>query len=224
MAKKIERLKRITKARIEAFLDSCEQPELVFPQLIKELSAMLKDAANSEAKSLTAVKADQRRLDEANGAVLRFEKGAKLAVDSDDMETAKHAISAQIKAEQKVDTCKKSLERSESAYAAAKQVRMQLQENLKDLKTRKNEILQRHKQAQLQKKILRGQAGDGGFATNNIIDAVARMEEKVELQESRNQVQNEIFKTLGSAFNVEQTDQLENESEIQKRLNKLKNQ
>jgi phage shock protein A len=222
MAKKIERLKRITKARIEAFLDTLERPEVIFPQLIKELSAMLKEAVNSEAKSLSAVKADQRRLDEANGAVLRFEKGAALAVNSSDIETAKHAISAQINAEQNVDRCTKALERSESAYAAARQARVQLQENTKDLKARQSEIIKRSRQAQLQKEILQTQTARDNPSTESIMDAIARIEQKVELQESEIEIRNEISRTLGSAFNAEQITKLDNESEIQRRLDKLK--
>ena len=215
----IERLKRITKARIEAFLDSLERPEVVFPQLIKELSAKLKEAVNAEAKSLSAVKADQRRFDEASGMVLRFGKAAELAVNSGDIDTAKHAISAQIRAEQKLDGSKKSLERSESAYTAARQVRVQFQENLNDLNARKNEILKRHRCAELHKQMMHVPKTDKQFSCSSIIEAVARMEAKVELDESRIEIQNEISKTLGSTFTVEK---IANEDEVDRRLNELK--
>ena len=218
----IERLKRITKSRIEAFLDSLERPDVIFPQLVKELSAKVKEAANAEAKALTAVKADQRRLDEANGMMLRFETGAIMAFNSDDITMTKQAISAQITAEKKVDSYKRSLEISESAYTAARQVRIQLHDNLKDIKNRKKEILKRHRQSQLQNKMLQKGEPQSPTSTNNIMDAVARMEAKVELEESRNEVQNEISKTLGSAFKVGNLDQLENEAEIQRRLQQLR--
>jgi len=216
----IDRLKRITKARIEAFLDSLETPEVIFPQLIKELSAKVKEAGNAEAKALSAVKADLRRLDQANGMVLRFKEGAGLAVNCGDVETAKQAISAQIHAEQKVDNCKNSLTRSESAYAAARQVRLQLQENLKYLKARKNEILRRHSQAQMKKQMLDISQTQGTFSDKSIMDAVARIEEKVQLQESHNQVQSEISRSMG-LLGIDHPDEKADELEVQRRLNKI---
>ena len=218
----IDKLKRITKARIEAFLDSLEKPEIIFPQLIKELSEKVKLAAGAEAKALSVVKADQRRLDEANGMVLRFEKGAALAVKAEDTQTAKQAISAQIEAEKKVDIYKKALAQSESAYNAAKHVRIQLTENLKELKIRKKEILHRHRQAQLHKEIINKHQIAPPASTKSILDAVANMEAKIEMQESVIEVQNEIAKTLGSSFDTERIDILENEAEVKKRLDALK--
>lgn len=219
----IDKLKRITKARINAFLDSLEKPEVIFPQLIKELSGKVQQAANAEAKSLSVVKADQRRLDEANGMVLRFKKGAELAVKANEIETAKQALSAQIQAESKLDKCRQSLSASESAYNSARQVRIQLQENLKELKIRKKEILARTRQVQLQDELLNKNNNiKNSDSTQSILDAVANMEAKVEFQESIVEVQNEITKTLGSSFDTERLVKLENEAEVQERLNKLK--
>src|SRR3989339_957058 len=143
--KRINRLKSITKARIEAFLGSLEKPEIIFPQLLKELADKVAEAGKAEAKALSAVKADQRRLDAAIGKTKRFEEGSQLAVKAGDIQTARQAIAAQIKAEKEQSQVRGSLEFSESAYNSAKSARQQHQHALDELKLKKEQIIARAK-------------------------------------------------------------------------------
>lgn len=218
----IERLKRITMGRIEAFLDSLEKPDQVFPQLVKELKAKVKDAANAEAKSLSAVKGDERRLDEASGRVIRLEKGAVLAVEAGDMDTARLAVAAQIEAERKREDRSKSLEVSQSAFVKARQVREQLQKNLSELSSRKDEILTRHRRAKLEKQMLDRFDNVSADTSKSILDAVARMEAGVDLDQARIEVQNEVSKTLGSTFDIDSLERIENNAEVDRRLDELR--
>ena len=95
---RIDRLKTVTMARIEAFLASLEKPETVLPQLVREMADAVAEAARAEAKALTAVKADRRRVDAASGRVTRFDKGANLALNAGQVDMARQAIAAQIRA------------------------------------------------------------------------------------------------------------------------------
>ena len=208
-------------ARIEAFLDSLESPEVVLPQLVREMSKQLEFAVSAEARSLSAVKADQRRLDEANGKLTRLQQGARLAVNSDDIETARQAISAQINLEKKISDLQIKLENSETAFKSAKSVRIQFQNHLKNLRTRKRELLSRHRQAKMKRNILE-KTENNKYSDNSIMDAVARIEAKVEMEESVVEVQNEINKTLGSAFNLEKNKGIQNSREVDRRLDILK--
>lgn len=219
---RIERLKRITMARIEAFLDSVEKPELVLGQLMKELEESLSEAVNAEAKALSAVRSSHRKLDEATGRVLRFEAGAKLAVESDEVETARQAVAAQIEAEQKAADCRKAIELAEGAYSSARQAREQLQANLTDLKTRKDDILRRSRAAGLKKDILEKYRQSPSRSGKNILDAVARMETKIEEAQAKIEIQNEISKTLGLAFEDERVQKLEQNEEVDRRIDEFK--
>ena len=96
----IAKLKRLTMARIEAFLASIERPEDVMAGLIAEMKQKVSQAARAQAKAASAVKADRRRLDAATGRVIRLEKGAAIAVKSGQVDVARQAIAAQIRAEQ----------------------------------------------------------------------------------------------------------------------------
>ena len=215
--KRINRLKSITKARIEAFLGSLEKPEIIFPQLLKELADKVAEAGKAEAKALSAVKADRRRLDAAIGKAKRFEEGSQLAVKAGDIQTARQAIAAQIKAEKEQSQVRGSLEFSESAYNSAKSARQQLQQNLEELKLKKDQIIARAKSVENKKAV-----NDVVRGTESILDAVARMESKVEECEDQIESQSEIAQTLGAGFTYERARELESNAEVDRRLNEIK--
>ena len=220
---KIDQLRRITMLRIDAFLSSLEKPEYILPQLLKEIAQQVKEATDAKAKALSAVKGARRRLDEANGKVHRLEYGAKLAVQADDMEIARQAIAAQIEAEQVVKKCQNELETTERAHSAADKVCMQLVRVLGQVKTRKKEILKKHRYQVLTKQMQKKYIQSIIQPDQSILDAISRIEEKIEQQEIELQVQNELSKTLGSAFNEERVQKLEHDAEVDCRLEKLRN-
>ena len=219
---KIDRLKRITASRIDAFLSSLEKPELILPQLVREMAQQVKEAAAAQAKALTAVKGARRRLDEAIGRAHRFRQGATLAVQANDTQLARQALAAQLKAEQAADQCQSQLESAEKAYTAATAVCQQLSQNLKDLKIKKTELLQKHRHQQLTKEMQSQYARSVLAPDQSIVDAVARMEAKITQQEDELQITDEITQTLGIGFSEERVRQLERDDEVNRRLAQLK--
>lgn len=220
---RIDRLKTVTRARIEAFLASLEKPETVMPQLTKEMTDAVAEAARAEAKALTAVKADRRRVDAASGRVSRLGKGAKLALDAGEIDTARQAIAAQIQAEQEVEHCRRNLAVSESAYESARHVRRQFQNQLEDVKVRGQEVLARARTLRQQKR-LDGLQVLKGRRVQSILDTIAGMETQVEEQEARLEIRDQIRQTLGATFQHERAIDLENDAEVDRRLEQLKNE
>jgi len=219
---RIERLKSITSRRIDAFLASLETPETVMPQLVKEMADRVDEAARAEAKALTAVKADRRRLDAANGRVDRLLNGARLALQADAQETARQAVAAQIEAEREVDRCHDRLVVSESAYESASQVRRQLQEQLKELKSRKEDILTRVRLLRQQQDAAQRSHVRPGARTESILETIARMEMQVDEEEATLEIRDQISRTLGVTFQHERAVELENDAEVDRRLESLK--
>ncbi|MCF7956746.1 MAG: PspA/IM30 family protein [Phycisphaerae bacterium] len=211
--KLIERLKRITMGRIEAFLDSVEKPEQILPQLIREMSIQVTAATNAQAKALGAVKGCQRRFDETTGRLHRLTEGAELAAKANEIELARQAIAAQIQAEQDMQKCRTNLEKAEQAYAAASDAKIQLTDNLNQLKQRKDELIAKSRQVKTQTQSL--------TATDDILDTVARMEAKIDTAEAETQIRNEISKTLGLSFDDQRVKKLEQNAEVQRRLNEI---
>jgi len=211
--KLIERLKRITMGRIESFLDSVERPEDVLPQLIRQMSDQITAAANAEAKSLGAVKGSQRRFDEASGRLHRLTEGASLAAKANEMDLARQAIAAQIQAEQDLEKCRADLEKAEQAYQQASQARKQLMSNLDELKQRKDELITRARQAKIETESI--------VISDDILDTVSRMEAKIDVAQAETEIRNEISKTLGLSFDEQRVKKLEQNAEVQRRLNEI---
>jgi len=219
----INRLKNITRAKIEAFLSHFETPEIVLPQLLRELSENLEQALRAEAKALTAVKADQRRLDAEIGRVNRYKEGAILAIKAAQDDLARQAVAAQIEAENELARVQKVLDVSENAYKAAQTVRLQIQQNLKELKTGKDALLERSRQLRISQAIV---AVDKNFNANtkNILESVAKMEADIEQAEAENDIRSEINRKLGPGFQHERIRELETKEIVDQRLSKIKEQ
>jgi len=220
----IARLRQITIARIEAFLAALEDPETVLPRLVAEMTEKVAQAANAESKAFTAVRADRRRLDAATGRLTRLEKGAVLALEAGEVETARQAIAAQITAEQDIAACQKRLEVSEAALDSARQAKKQLEEGLQDLKLRKEQILSRIRAIRLNRPLARRTLEPGIEECGGILDIVAGMETRLDEAESEIVIRDEIARTLGPTFQHERAKELEADAEVERRLSELKKQ
>lgn len=219
---RIDRLKTVTMARIEAFLASLEKPETVLPQLVREMASAVAEAARAEAKALTAVRADRRRVDAASGRVTRLGKGADLALNAGEVDVARQAIAAQIRAEQEVERCRGKLAVSESAYESAGLVRGRLQSQLDELRIREREVLARVRACRRQEHLNRAEQGASSYRMESILDTIARVEMDVEEQEARLEIRDQIRRTLGSTFQHERAVELEDNTEVDRRLEELR--
>lgn len=212
----IKRLKRITSSRIEAFLQSVENPESIFQQLVQEMKNQVKVAINAETKSLASVRAAQRKLDESEGTIRRFAKGAELALEHGEEPIAREALAAQMKTEQYAEQNQESLDRAESALNQARSTREQMESQLADLLNRKEEIITRARSVKTQKQIVNVEKGG-----NSILEQVSRIENKLEEEEATAEINREMSGKSTLSLD-ERLRSLERESEIKKRLDKLR--
>jgi phage shock protein A len=143
MAGLISRLKRITVSRIEEFLKTVEAPEVVFPELIREMQGRIRDAVSAESKAASAFKANQRRLDESIGRSIRLGKGAEMALRQGDEALAREALAEQIRVDRGAEDQRLALQQSEAALLQAREGRLRLQSQIEELKRREKEILAR---------------------------------------------------------------------------------
>ena len=208
----MKRLRRITAARIEAFLQMVEDPALVFPQLMAEMEDNAQAAYRAEAKAQTAVTAAQRRIDEITGRIGRLERGAEMALEQKDEKTAREAVAAQMAAEKDLDRCREELERAEYALDEAKQTSRRLASDLEHLMVRKDEVLSRARSAKATKKARK--IKDAAASGKGILDAVSRMETHV--------LESELGEDAGNASLERRLERLEREAEVEKRLAQLK--
>jgi len=143
MAGIISRLRRITASRIYAFLEAAEDPETIFPQLLREMKSGIGDAVKAEGKAAAAAKANQRRLDEFTGRSIRLARGAELALRQGDESLAREALAEQIRTDRLARDQRQALKQSEAALAETRDVRLYLEAQLEELKRRKKELITR---------------------------------------------------------------------------------
>ena len=217
-----KRLHRITIGRIESFLSRVEDPETLFPVLVKEMEEQLEAATEAEAKAMATLKGCERELGKHEETVKRYENGALHAIKQGDEETAAEAIKAQISAEKSLALAKQNLEISTNALERARAGRERIQKQLEELKIKKDEILTRARVAKTQKKIQTTVSGSLGSG-DSILDAVARLEAEVEKNEAELEIQQSLIGEGTASQSLEdKLKDLENEAEIQSRLDELK--
>lgn len=218
----IKRMVRISNARIESFLSSVEDPELMFPQLVREMEEQVKVAIESEAQVLTAVKTAERAVTETRTKIQRMETGASSAMQNQDVDTAREAIAAQLELESTLARRTESYDRAQAGYQNARVVRLQTQEKLEEIRGRRDELISRARLAKSQKKIERT-IHSPLAATDSILDTIERMETQVEQAEAELAVEREIRGNAPATTSLEnKLNKLATDSEVESRLNELK--
>lgn len=218
----VKRLKRITRARIEALLDSLEDPAQVLPQLVRELAQQVQLASDAEAKALSAVRAAQRRLDEAAGRAARLGAGALQAVQAGQEDLAREALHAQIKAQEELRPAEQALAAAQAAHDDAHQVRCHLQGELEHLRGRSRELVARSHQAHARKTVQSKASPLAG--AGSILEEVIRMEDGLAQAEAAADSAAEIGDTASSGSAQRRLEKLEHDAEIDRRLEELKRQ
>jgi phage shock protein A len=217
----INRIRRLTVARIESFLNTIEDPEILFPQLVREMEDQVRAAISAETKALAASKGAERNADAVRRKLDRMIRGAEIAVDKGDNETAREAVKAQIALESDLKIQDDAVARALRAYNDARAVRIQIEEQLDELRTKKDEILTRARVAASQRKIEKTVHGPVNSAAS-ILDAVVRLEGKIEAAEAELEIRRGTGKGSATTSIEGRLGELEHVSEIEKRLAEIK--
>ena len=217
-----KRMMRITSANIEAFLSSIEDPETVFPQLVREMEEQVGKATDAEAQALTALKMAERNRDAAQAQVAKMQSGAELAMKNSDEATAREAIAAQLEQEKSLKLKTEACERARQSYENARDIRVEIREKLDELRSKQDEILTRARLAKSQKKINETVQSPVG-SSDSILASIERLEGKVEQEEAELEVRRELDGNGKTERDLEQRlDQLETDQEVEQRLAALK--
>ena len=221
-----KRLHRITIGRIEAFLNRVEDPEIVFPQLIREMEEQLQTAAEEEAKAAASLKKAEIEVEKNADRIDKLGRGAALAVKEGDEKTARDAVAAQLDVEEVQAQAQDNLQRAGGTLDRAQAARKQIQAQLEELKAKKNDIIMRSRVAKARKKIQETVSGSVG-STDSILDAVARLEAHVEETEAELELQAKLAGDASTATSPsleKRLEELDRNAEIEKRLAALKGQ
>lgn len=220
----IGRMKRVTTGKLEVFLSRAENPETVFPQLLIEMEDQVRAATEAEAKAMAAAKAAERSLQQTSEKLEKMTAGAESALKQGDEAMAREAIEAQIKLEAEKTRRATALAVAEESLAAARAAREDTQNQLREIRAKKDELLTRARVAASQEKIQRTVSGPS-TSTGSILDAVAAIEARVEEKEAALEVRKDLAGAGSGAATASlerRIDAANTAAEIDRRLAALK--
>ncbi|HUT34182.1 MAG TPA: PspA/IM30 family protein [Planctomycetota bacterium] len=218
----LKRVRRITMGRINAFLDGAERPEEVFPQLVQEMREECRKAIDAEAIAVAAFKRRQQEYDDLQAEIAKWGQRAELAVRDSDDALARTAIDAQMGSERRIEGHRGSLEQARMAADRAREARQDLHDKLHTLEHKRDEILARARAAKSQEAVQKVLAGVEAGSGASILDAVARMEDKVAEAEARVGAYAEVATDMAGGDAETKFRELEHKQVIETRLLELK--
>jgi phage shock protein A len=181
----------------------------------------VRQATQAEAKAMTALKGAEREVQKIEDKLSRLQKGAELAVGQDDEDTAREAVNAQISLEEKLKNKQEALTRATKAKDDAKAARQQVQGQLDELRSKKDDILTRARVASNRKKTQRSVHGHVN-SSQSILDSVEQLESRVDETEAELEVQQEMSGHVGKQSLEKKLDDLEKKGAVEERLAALK--
>jgi len=218
----LKRVRRLTMGKINAFLDGAENPEQIFPQLVQEMREECKKAIDAEATAVAAFRRREQELHDTQGECDKWAKRAELAVREGNDELARTAIESQVAAERRLEGQQRACDQAREAADRARDAREDLHDKLEQLEQRRDEILSRARSAKNQEAVQKVLAGLEANQGASILDAVARMEEKVAEAEARAGAYGEVASEVAGQSTETKFRELERKQAIDERLAELK--
>jgi phage shock protein A len=214
-----KRIKRMTKAEINGILDGCENPIAMLNEYSREMEAEIEKGQKALARQLFAEKKQAALIQEIEGLVAKRTRQAKLAIEQGEEAMAKLAVQEKL-------THEKQLSLYKEQYEAIKGQTQTLMEKLNQLKDTYNEL--QHKKILLASRANAAQAikqvqkATITFQTESIARGVTRAEERILMMEAEVQAGSQLASPLAAQESAYRN--LVNEEELEKEIEKLKNE
>lgn len=131
-----KRIKDIVNSNINSLLDKTEDPEKMLKLMISEMDEAILNLKASTAAKMANLKSVEKRVDEAENAVSRWQERAELAVMKGSDEMAKEAIKERKEAEDILDSVRKDKAILEKEVEEGKKELETLYSKIEDAKER----------------------------------------------------------------------------------------
>ncbi|WP_181833135.1 PspA/IM30 family protein [Bacillus taeanensis] len=211
-----KRLKTITKADINGYLDGLENPVAMLNEYSREMEQEIIKAQRALSRQMFVENKQAALILETKALVEKRTRQAKLAIEQDEESIAKLAVQEKLSHE-------KQLSLYEQQYEAIKEQTEVLKEKLNEFQQTYSEL--QHKKillasrANVAQSIQQIQKVSGSLQADNILRGVARTEDRILLMEAEVQAGNQFSNPL-----VRYEAMYANEEELNKELEKLKNE
>jgi len=214
-----ERFIRVAKANLNQLLNTVEDPEKVLEQAVLDMQKDLIKVRQSYAEVTASCKRMEKQQATAEGLADEWYKRAELALSRDDDELAREALTRRQQQSEVAQSIAQQLETQRDALGKLYESMVALESKITEAKAKKDMLVARARTAKTSSQVndmLSNVGGEKG------LDAFNRMEEKVEMLESKA----EVSRTLtGGAVDINLEDRfkaLEGGSKVDDELAKMK--
>lgn len=226
------RIAQLTKANINAILDAAEDPQKMLDQMVRDYTANIAEAEQAVAQTIGNLRLmeqdhaeSQREIEEwGNKALAASTKADEFRSAGDTANAdkfdnlAKVALGRQMQAEKESSALEPQIESQTQAVEQLKDGLSKMREKLRELSSKRDELVARSKNAAAQSQI------HDTLKSFDVMDAtseISRFEEKVRREEALVQGQQELAaSSIDAQFN--DLEELGKKSEIDDRLAALK--
>lgn len=173
----ITRFKDIMAANVNALLDKAEDPEKMIDQYLRNLESDFAKVKAETASIMAEEKSAKRKLDECDEEIAKMSEYAKKAVAAGNDNDARQFLTKKSELTQKREVLVKNYELAKDNSAKMRQMHDKLENDISEMKSKRDMLKAKVKVAQTQKKI--NEMGAGLESASNNAAAFERMEEKV---------------------------------------------
>jgi len=211
----LDRVSTLIRANINDLISRAEDPEKVIRQLLLDMNNQLIQVKTQVAAAIADQKKLEKRYQENQAKAEEYQKKAELAVEKDNDELAREALTRRRTYQETADGFKQQWTEQSAQVEQLKEALAQLEAKITEANTKKDLLIARSRRARTETSIRKTLAGvDAGGA----LAEFERMEEKVEEQEAQAAAYADLDQdTLDTKFR-----QLEQEDEVGKELAALK--
>ncbi len=211
----LDRVSQILRSNLNDMLDHAEDPEKMLNQILRDMEDSLRQGQSQVVDQIAQEKMIQRDLDAAKTNADQWGKKAELAVSNGKDDLAREALHRQADYESQADIYQKQLDAQHEAVQKLKADLDALEAKYEDARRNKDALIARAKRASAQQQI---STASQKLSAVDYSSDLARMQRRIEQQEARVAATEEVQKTSVD----DQFRQLDDQSEIDKRLAALK--
>lgn len=177
-----DRVSTIFKSNVNAALDKAEDPEKMLNQITTEMQEQLVKVKQQVAAAIANEKQLQKDYEQEQGQAEQWEQKATLALQKDNEELARQALSRRNEHASTASGYKEQWEKQKQAVDMLKENLRTLERKIEEARRKKDLLISRQKRAKAQKAIHETMAG---MKDNSAFASFDRMEAKVSDIEAR---------------------------------------
>lgn len=217
-----DRFSRVAKANLNNVLNKWEDPEKVLNQAVEDMQKDLVKIRQSYAEVMATQKRMERQKSEADGLANEWYRRAQLALEANDEELAREALSRKQQQVDVVANLDTQIALQSESLSKLYDSMTELERKITEAKATKDQFIARARTAKTATKVNDMLSSVTGSTS---MDAFEKMKEKVEMLETKAEVSGQLTSGTGSSLDTESKFKaLEAGSAVDDELSRMKRQ